>query len=119
MDSVGAAVAHGNEVTMKRERLEWIKLSIDVGSLDQYPYSVREYAKYHGTLEGCDPRKRATAAPDCPFPQEPTTNQDFSAEQFNAYRDLGCFLVLKHLVDLGESTADPVANCGGRTKRPA
>jgi len=94
MDSVGAAVAQWKEVTMKRERLEWIKLSIDVGSLDQYPYSVRSMQSITGPSRVCDPRRRATAAPDCPFPQEPTTNQDFSGT-VQRYRDLGCFLVLK------------------------
>ena len=56
-------------------RLMWviyIKLGLDRSRLESYPHSVSEYAPKNSK-----------------FPQDPTSNQSFTSEQFIAYRDLG------------------------------
>jgi hypothetical protein len=50
----------------------YVKLGLDRNRLDSYPKNVSEYA--HKNSE---------------FPQDPTSNQSFTSEQFIAYRDLG------------------------------
>lgn len=50
----------------------YIKLGLDRTRLDSYPAQVSEYAKTHPL-----------------FPQDPTSDQAFTSEQFIAYRDLG------------------------------
>jgi hypothetical protein len=50
----------------------YIKLGLDRNRLDFYPKHVSEYARKNSQ-----------------FPQDPTSNQSFTSEQFIAYRDLG------------------------------
>ena len=54
----------------------YIKLGLDGNRLETYPGSVSEYAREN-------PR----------FPQDPTSKQSFTSEQFKAYRDLGHYVV--------------------------
>ncbi len=50
----------------------YIKLGLDRERLDSYPRQVADYARENAR-----------------FPQDPTTDQTFTPEQFAAYRDLG------------------------------
>jgi hypothetical protein len=50
----------------------YIKLGLDQDHLESYPEPVKEYARKNPH-----------------FPQDPTSNQSFTSEQFRAYRDLG------------------------------
>jgi len=85
--------------------VKYIKLSIDKDRLekldkadpDQYPESVRAYFKNSRKGENDTYCSRFLDKFDlgCTFPQEATTNQSYSEEQFNAYRDLGKWIVEK------------------------
>jgi hypothetical protein len=55
----------------------YIKLGLDRSRLDSYPGNVSDYARKHAR-----------------FPQDPTSNQSFTTEQFIAYRDLGHHIAL-------------------------
>jgi hypothetical protein len=53
----------------------YVKLGLDRDLLDSYPSSISDYARKNDL-----------------FPQDPTSNQSFTSEQFIAYRDLGCHI---------------------------
>jgi hypothetical protein len=50
----------------------YVKLGLDRKRLESYPANVADYARQNSV-----------------FPQDPTTNQSYTREQFKAYRDLG------------------------------
>ena len=73
----GAAVMTGEVKPLKSDpsgtiSVIYIKLGLDRNRLDSYPSHVSEYARRHDV-----------------FPQDPTSNQSFTSEQFVAYRELG------------------------------
>jgi hypothetical protein len=53
----------------------YIKLGLDRTRLESYPTHVGEYGRKNSE-----------------FPQDPTSNQSFTSEQFIAYRDLGRYV---------------------------
>ena len=64
----------------------YVKLGLDRTDLDSYPPQVSQYARNHQL-----------------FPQDPTTDQTFTSEQFIAYRELG-----RHVArNLGRHLATP------------
>ncbi len=81
--------------------VNYIKLSIDEEHLSQYPESVRSYfdkSKHNifhrsGVKDYYCTSPRISAFSKCTFPQETTTDQSYEEEQFNAYRDLGQWIV--------------------------
>jgi hypothetical protein len=67
--------------------VKYVKLSINRDDIGRYPPSVQKYyAKTKDTSCG-------GLLDECPFPQESTANQSYNADQFHAYRDLGCWTV--------------------------
>ncbi|MHC4109273.1 MAG: hypothetical protein ACYSTY_14430, partial [Planctomycetota bacterium] len=61
-------------------QIRYIKLSLDEERLAEFPRTVRDY-------------RAETAHRRFVFPQEPTTDQNFTTLQFEAYRDLGYCIV--------------------------
>jgi len=70
--TTGVARPCAKEATTSPMTVVYIKLSLDRQRLDSYPAQVRKHAES-----------------DSRFPQDPTSNQVFTTEQFVAYRDLG------------------------------
>jgi hypothetical protein len=72
--------------------VDYVKLSIDPEKLATYADTVRTYYK-KSTTECRDPSFLRKWVLSCTFPQQPTTDQWFSPDQFAAYRDLGTDIV--------------------------
>ena len=77
--------------------VKYIKLSIDSKHLSIYPDSVKNY--FNKTTNGKKEGFYCDWLGGCPFPQQSTTEQSYSDEQFKAYRDLGQWIV-KNQCDL-------------------
>lgn len=82
---VGDAV---EEVTLG---VTYIKLSLDLNNLDDYPPRVSGYykSKRHWF-------KELTGYQNTPFPHEDTSDISYGKAQFSAYRDLGCHIVTEY-----------------------
>ena len=81
--ATGVAKSRVDEPVTPPMSVVYIKLVLDRNQLDSYPAAVREHAKR-----------------DHRFPQDPTSNQSFTTEQFVAYRELGRHLAAE-LASLG------------------
>jgi hypothetical protein len=69
----------------------YIKLSLDLDKLDQYPPSVTNY--YRSKKKWF---KELTGFQNSPFPHEDTSDISYGKKQFSAYRDLGHFIVTQY-----------------------
>ena len=97
-------------VVLEPIAVTYIKLSIDSLHLDQYPQTVRDY--YQQTKDdNCE-----GLLDDCPFPQQSTVDQSYSALQFEAYRDLGYWTVQHQYPPRSEESAGPATLPGPRAQ---
>ena len=92
-----AASSGGEDWTFgeRAVRVRYVKLSLDAGSVEQYPATVRE--RYRSDVRRPpSPGSVCTALRDtgaCRFPHKPTADVDFRGGKFEAYWDLGrCIL---------------------------
>jgi hypothetical protein len=70
--TTGVAKPCAAEPTSSPMSVVYIKLALDRDNMESYSVQVREHARR-----------------DARFPQDPTSNQAFTTEQFVAYRELG------------------------------
>jgi hypothetical protein len=70
--ATGVARSRANGASTPPISVRYIKLTLDRTRLESYPQAVQDFARR-------DPK----------FPQDPTSNQTFTTEQFVAYRELG------------------------------
>jgi hypothetical protein len=91
--------------------VKYIKLSIDVHKLSDYPKEVQSYFNNSRKGEGNKYCSRFLNLqifdPRCTFPQESTAEESYTREQFTAYRELGRWIVQNQCGDLSQWIKDP------------
>ena len=71
----------------------YIKLSLDLYNLDDYPTRVSDY---YDKTKKIGWFKKLTGYQNTPFPHEDTSDISYGRAQFSAYRDLGCHIVTEY-----------------------
>ena len=75
------------QTTSETIAVKYIKLSLNARKLSRYPATVQKYRRKRADVRCGGPLGK------CAFPQQSTSDQSFSEEQFRAYRDLGFWIV--------------------------
>lgn len=95
-------------VTWRPVNVAYMKLSANDDDAPSYPLPARREWERSKAECGDQPHQRKC------FPQDPTTDRDFSQEQFEGYRDLGYGVVRTHVCQLTDALGMRGEECPAR-----